>query len=883
MNVRRFAQIAAVAICTFSLLPTVVRAADATGAIAGTVRTDEGAPVAAAHVVVAGPQRAEGQTDATGAFDITNLSPGIYHVEVSKGSFLPADLSNVVVFASETQTLSVTLSRANLNSLRTIASVHSYGGKSAINTTGAATALVTGQDFANLANPSINSVLQRVPGLTVQHLSSQPNTSLSLAGSQPYETQVLIDGHPFTMGRQGVWYSQYFNTFLISSVETQSGPGNTTPFANTAVGGTVNIVTPGFTDKPTAEFTIGRDSYASDYSNFITTGSVGKLAYVFGLGYGSANSPYYNTNHCEVTPTSTSLNNKPGNTGIIQFCGDASSSLYSKGELLKLRYDFSPVTSFEVGFVGSQGGLSPQGAAYGNYLGTMTVLQCLPSAPTHCTNPHYQGLVGTTIDAYSWYPGSLVHYDQPIFTGQLRTSIGSDTFLIRPYIGSITNIVDGTHEADYPNYFFPTGSGATCQYGGATSPSINGYTQCNQTTYTTSEYSKLQGTTFSYLHPVGEDLFTLTYDYHSAYDVTLVLPASGYIVPPTTERFDTLSLTGDVALARNLTGKFGLYDTRWKLYGQTPIGTGPHPTTLVGLTRSVSRFDPHVALVYRPKADLALRAAFGTSETFPYQGLVSGAATIVQSGASLQNLNYLLEKNAYLNPEVQTAWNVGVDKRFHDGSLLSVDYQTGIIRDVFETVITPISGNPNYSYLFLPANAARLKSQFLTLRLNNSPKVGLGYTANLALQSSILSGLPESFYSAAPSLPANGQQQCGISTPGGQICIPYMTGYGELNYTSAHGTFLALGADFQGKNNTYAQPPFWQWNLTARQAVNPVIDLQLSVENLLNTNNFYNLPMPNLGVPVVGETTTGLSSIATSLVPAAPRTVRLQLRWHVNR
>jgi hypothetical protein len=883
MTPRRFAHIATIAICAFFLLPTLAQAADATGGVAGTVRTDDGAPVAAAHVVVAGPQRAEAQTDASGAFAIANLSPGIYHVEVSKGSYLPADLSNVVVFSGETQTLAVTLSRANLNSLRTIASVHSYGGKSAINTTGAATALVTRQDFANLANPSINSVLQHVPGLTVQHLSSQPNTSLSLAGSQPYETQVLIDGHPFTMGRQGVWYSQYFNSFLVASAETQSGPGNTTPFANMAVGGTVNIVTPGFTNKPTAEFTIGRDSYASDYSNFLTTGTVGKLAYVFGLGYGSSNGPFYNSYHCEVTPDSTALNNKPGNVGIIQFCGDASGSLYSKGELLKFRYDFSPVTSFEVGFVGSQGGLYPQGAAYGNYLGTMTVDQCLPSAPTHCTNPKYQGLVGTTIDAYSWYPGSLVHYDQPIFTGQFRTSVGNDTLLIRPYAGSITNIVDGTGEADYPNYFFPTGSNTPCQYGGATSPSTNGYTQCNQTVYTTSEYDKLQGTTFSYLHPVGEDLFTLTYDYHSAYDVTYILPTTGYIVPPTTERFDTISLTGDVNVARNLTGKFGLYDTVWKLYGQTPAGTGPNPTALVGLTRSLSRFDPHVALVYRPKSDLALRAAFGTSETFPYQGLVSGTATIVKSGASLQNLNYLLAKNAYLDPEVQTAWDVGVDKRFHDGGLLSVDYQTGVIHNVFETVITPVSGNPNYSYLFVPANAARLKSQFLTLHFNKSPTVGIGYAANFALQSSILNGLPESFYSTSPSLPANGQQQCGISTPGGQICIPYMTGYGEINYTSAHGTFLALGTDFQGKNNTYAQPPFWQWNLTARQAVSKTIDIQFAVENLFNTNNFYSLPMPNLGVPVVGETTTGLGSISTSLVPAGPRTARLQLQWHLNR
>ena len=62
-------------------------------------------------------------------------------------------------------------------------------------------------------------------------------------GVQPYETQVLVDGHPLALGQYGVWVSQYFPSFLIGGVEAQSGPGNTTPFANIAVGGTVAGIT----------------------------------------------------------------------------------------------------------------------------------------------------------------------------------------------------------------------------------------------------------------------------------------------------------------------------------------------------------------------------------------------------------------------------------------------------------------------------------------------------------------------------------------------------------------------------------------------------------------------------------------------------------------
>src|ERR1019366_1710771 len=111
------------------------------------------------------------------------------------------------------------------------------------------------------ANPQINDVLQRVPDVTLQHMGSQPDVSIVLGGVQPYETQVLIDGHPLALGQYGVWTSQYFPSYLIGGVETQSGPGNTTPFANIAVGGTVNLQTVDFTRRTTAEFTTGIDTF----------------------------------------------------------------------------------------------------------------------------------------------------------------------------------------------------------------------------------------------------------------------------------------------------------------------------------------------------------------------------------------------------------------------------------------------------------------------------------------------------------------------------------------------------------------------------------------------------------------------------------------------
>jgi hypothetical protein len=152
--------------------------------------------------------------------------------------------------------------------------------------------------------------------------------------------------------------------------------------------------------------------------------------------------------------------NRPGNTGIIQYCGDASGSFFSKGELGKLRYNFSPSTSFDVGFTGAFGGYDPQGTAWGTYLGATTIEPCLKSNPTQCTNPADAYLNGHTINAYAWYTGSSVYNNQWLYDAQLRTSLGNNTLLIRPYIGDIEPevITGGTSQASYPNFFSVPGA-----------------------------------------------------------------------------------------------------------------------------------------------------------------------------------------------------------------------------------------------------------------------------------------------------------------------------------------------------------------------------------------------------------------------------------------
>jgi outer membrane receptor protein involved in Fe transport len=119
-----------------------------------------------------------------------------------------------------------------------------------------------------------------------------------------------------------------------------------------------------------------------------------------------------------------------------------------------------------------------------------------------------------------------------------------------------------------------------------------------------------------------------------------------------------------------------------------------------------------------------------------------------------------------------------------------------------------------------------------------------------------------------------------------------MKGYYQVNYTWRGGAYAGLGADFEGKNNTYFQPPFLQFDLTTKMPVTKNLEVQVAVQNLFNTNDFFYLPQPNSGTTTTlgvsgsaycGTSTYCQTTLPSTLVPAPPRTLRVQLRWHDGR
>jgi outer membrane receptor protein involved in Fe transport len=338
--------------------------------------------------------------------------------------------------------------------------------------------------------------------------------------------------------------------------------------------------------------------------------------------------------------------------------------------------------------------------------------------------------------------------------------------------------------------------------------------------------------------------------------------------------------------------RFGLYNTDWTVVGQKPIFTDGTQSGVAGLDRTLGHFDPHVALTYRYDAGTSLRAAYGTSTTFPFVGDVTGPAAI-QPPAFLYTGGIITEKNPNLLPETSTAYDFGLDHRFQGSSLVAIDFQKTVVRNVFQQLTTQenttLNGTPVILGIFTPINVARLDANLITLKYQHAPRTGLGYNASVTFDKSILSGIPPAAYNSSPSLPANGVQVCGNGefTPGLATCIPYVKGYGQFNYTTGAGAFTALGVDYEGKNNAYYQPPFAVLDFQFKQPLTRYIDLNLSVENLLNTNSYDYLPAPGLGSPAVADVNNGhgiqQSAYTTYRIPAATRTLRVSARLHLGK
>jgi hypothetical protein len=489
---------------------TVAQAAQA-GTITGQVTTEGGAGLSGASVLLEGAgQRQTTTSDDSGNFTFS-APPGLYTITVVKGGYQTG--SNDVTVASGTSvSVNVGLTQASLNNLNTIGRTSSSGGGNAakFNISANQTQTLTQQQLLVRQTPDLVNLLQELPGVTIPRATSNPNQSFIIRGLR-YETKVTIDGHPISSSTLGTFLTNYTAASIFGGVDVLQGAGLNGPLSGEAGAGLVNLRTPDFAAKDGGFIQGGLDSYQGSIYTAIANVNLfnNKLQFVFGRAFSGYRGPTYDHQEPNVAlgtslPFGTGAPAPNITNGTIQYISDFSDTYALNAELAKMRFNFSDATSLAFEFLGLQGGFNPQGGAYGQFVGYMTVPQCVnagvAASGAACTatstynSPGAQYLIGQTgVPVYGFFPGSAVSYNQPNFNADFKTTFKNDTILFRPYSAYINRLIDGTQEVAVPGqkstwsevtnsancnvvYLAPTGpAGATGPCYAANTPPVSAY------------------------------------------------------------------------------------------------------------------------------------------------------------------------------------------------------------------------------------------------------------------------------------------------------------------------------------------------------------------------------------------------------------------------
>ena len=396
------------------------------------------------------------------------------------------------------------------------------------------------------------------------------------------------------------------------------------------------------------------------------------------------------------------------------------------------------------------------------------------------------------------------------------------------------------------------------------------------------EYDKLAGYTFSYIHPVGNNIYNVSVDHYyndtTSYsgDLTPLVsgcaftqaggaapanhanpayqPTCGFAsykatplaIPETFASVTSIALTAQLQLTPKLEFDLGNYFTVYKILGQQEnpdflnafgaaqvaaggtINLGLAPIVLSTFTNGSSHYDPHFGFVWRPTRDLSVRLTGGSSIEVPYASLVSGLV----SQSSITNGFAFTVPDPTILPEVVVSEDLGGDYRFKNGTVLAVDLFNVFVHNTWlqtQYAIPPPAGYAtNVSYFQqINLNGSGRWSRGFEFKLANLPAVGFGYSVNGTFNRLNYVNLPASFLQLG-TYTYEAAQDYGY---------PYEKGYVNLQYATKHDSLLRLGIDYEGFNNSFNAPAYVLLDAGLRVGLGAGFALQAGVENLNNLNS----------------------------------------------
>ncbi len=835
------------------------------GSISGKVTDGSGKALGDARITITGPNGTQIiQSAPDGTFTL-GVPAGVYSVGVTAGGFQGSRNDNVVVTPGQPVTVTFSLISTSLETIGRVS-----GTATSINSTSAATANQSVQTFIDQGQPQVKNILDQIPGIDIERLggsvSPGSNSSISIRGAQPYESQILIDGHPVVSSANGAdgFNASFINSLLLGNVEVSKGPGSLPLTIEDAVGGTLNFVTPQITGGPTGRVLFGYDSWNSDYFGALFSDTFGKLGIAVGFaqnrqpGYLPAGYTAYGG---AVSPTVTAGTAYNPHIGVLDFAYPASQRFLSNSELAKISYSFSPVTSVQFSNYATQTTLDETGS--NDEYADATIVPCINTRQTPVTtcpagNSHNNytsapnlGLIGTVqpINLYAPYPNTAEFDNEPIYSGEFRTQIGPGSFLARYYTGSLERIItQGIADAVDPctTVACPDNSNFSVF------PSIEANNSYDGAPYIEDTIDILHGVDAQYTLPFGSDSLTFGFDRHTdsatfgEYD-----PSQG---PPTFPQDIVIqslaySLRGSFVLTPNLTFEPGLYESS---------------TTYVG-----DRFDPRGGFVYRVNRDAAVRLSAGSAYVAPYYDLVNPSSYVSDGTLNLSTVNF--------KPETSMSYDLGSDVKFGPQDLLSADlYLTNLFNEYANvTTQTPgtYQGTP-YTMVSQDGNQANVRQEGFELTFSHAPRTGIGFHTAFDL-------LKDYAYNQT----AVGVTTNNIfgATVANNVQLPYYPFYklrNDLFYTFPNSAQIRFSSTSYGANNSYGQGGFTLFDAAIRLPLLHTFTMNIGGTNIFNHDDYGSTAIYDGGYTY--PTITGGTHYTTYQF-AQPRTVYIEFERSFGR
>lgn len=946
-------------------------------AVSGAVTDQSGGPISGAIVTFSGPQTVSATTDDQGAYRIPKLTPGGYTVTVEKSGYERLSERNFPVVAGTPATLNAAIAQVSFSSLKVIggstsASTSSVRGQ--FNTGPASIQTVSASVFRDQGQIQVGRILDQQPGVIMDRPATSVNNAApgsinfpSVRGAFGNETADLVDGHALANGAFGDYVSSFLNSYMLESIEIVKGPGAAAPQVANGIGGTVNYRTKNTTPYLTGSLTYGADSYGGSFSNLDYSNALGKKLQfradlsVYGTpgptnlngyftfdsfndeGYcvggtwtaaGGCTGVASNNSAPQAAPPIAGVQRAPFTTQyLVACCIPVTSQYLNRSELIKGKLFLSDTTQLTLSFLGSQTITDQNGNHVYSLNGTFdptfaghsaTYTGALPAGPIQILDNVYQA------------PPYEIN-NEPMFQSELRTSLGSTSFLFRYFGASINRLqygggndpngaygpvsynLYGTFKGSdglYHTYngqllpvtFFPysqycvavSGPPVTCGSATATATTLPQYRNSPETR--SMEEDKIQGGSFEIDQPLGSNgnLLTLALDADAQKSHVYSFDGQLYAqsVPlGTTQQQQTYLLRGLFNVGSRFSFTLSNYLTAFQNRFTTDAGN-------TFQNSAYSRYDGRVGLSFRESPDVSIRFAAGSSFSPAYATILDTSATAPTYSAANGYFTNTLPAGA-IKPETAFGYDLGTDIRLDRDSLLVVDtYLTNLYGQFAQTSYVSNAAYSGVDALNNPITAPLYSSQYLNLgqsryygievAYRNDPHVGLGYTAQGSLTRAYPVSIPGSLYCGnlactvtAPSAIIVGPnfQNGGSSGSGASFstlqnhAIPYSNGYLEAHYRFGNGAYASLGTQYIGPNNSSNLPAYFIGNATYRLPVFKQTDLQVSIDNLFST-------YPNTSVTEAGGVPVRLNNGKIGLTNAndvGPTTFRFSLTHHFGK